>query len=730
LKKLYKNIIHPLTEEILSSYAILFFSNSMIFGALLMVVTFFKPFAGLAGLVAVIIAIAFSYFTGISRTENQKGIYSFNGLMMGIGMGTFFNPGAAFWLLLLIMVLLTVIFSAVLWNLFSKKGLPFLALPFILCFWLVILVSREFAAMDLTARNIYWLNEMYTLGDRPMVSFVLFFENLPLHPFILTFFKSLSALLFQDNVLAGIIIFIGLVLHSRIGATLAIIGFITALLFNGIVHAYDTGISSYLMGANFIMIAVAIGSFFVIPSIHSYIWAVVCVLITFIVSLALIKITAVFQLPVYTLPFCFVTIVMVFFFSIKQQKQRIVLTPLQFYSPEKNLYNYLNNKERRFKENYFPLQLPFLGQWIVSQGYAGDITHKGDWSNALDFVIVDSELKTYTSYALKLENFYCYNKPVLAPGYGVVYEIIDYVEDNEIGKINQQQNWGNTIIIKHAEGLYTKICHLKKNSFTVKAGDYVKPGDVIAACGNSGRSPEPHLHFQAQATSYIGSKTIPYPFASYKISKNKETELAEFSVPQETELISNVALNETLSKGFEFLPGYRVDVSAKGFIDTTWEVFTDAYNYNYFFCHLTKSVAYFNRINNLFYFTSFHGDRNSLLYYFYVSCYKICLTTEVPVVTKDTFPLQLSKNNPGKWLQDLVSPFYIFRKLYYTSENKLHSADSFNDAINIHSSQIIQYFNFRKIISTSIIEIEDQKIKSFTFSKANKTIKASCVPKV
>ncbi|MBI5856198.1 MAG: urea transporter [Sphingobacteriales bacterium] len=729
MNKIFKNIVYPFTDEILNSYSILFFSNSRLLGVMLLIVTFFKPFAGLSGLAAVILAIFFSSSAGLNRAGIHKGLFSYNALLIGIGMGTFYNPGMAFWLLLFLAVLLSVIISAVLWNILSKKGLPFLAIPFVLCFWLVIMVSREFAAIDLTTRNIYWINEMYAIGDKSLVNFMMFFENLPVHPLIITFFKSLSSLFFQDNVLAGIIIFIGLLLHSRIGITLLIAGFITSVLFNDIVHAYDNGINYYLLGANFIMVTVAIGSFFVIPSLHSYLWALICVPITFIIVISLSKITGLFQLPVYSLPFCFVTIIMIFFFSIKQQKGRIVLSPLQLYSPEKNLYNYLSAKERTAYGKYFHLQLPFLGQWIVSQGYDGNITHKGDWSKALDFVIVDSEMKTYTHYATKPENFYCYNKPVLAPANGFVYEIIDYIEDNEIGKINQQQNWGNTIIIKHAEGLYTKMCHLRKNSFKVNVGDYVKQGEVVAACGNSGRSPEPHLHFQVQGTPYVGSKTIYYPFASYKINKNQETDIAEFKIPAETEFISNVIANENLVKAFEFLPGYRVEVSADGYADSTWEVFTDACNNSYIYCYQTKAVAYFNRLNNVFYFISFYGDRNSLLYYFYLSCYKICLSTEAPVVIKDKFPLQFSKNNPGKWLQDFVAPFYIFNRLHYESENRITSTDIFDSAITISGRQILQYFTLKKIKMESLIEIKDQAIKSFTFLKNNKNIKAICTPK-
>ena len=70
---------------------------------------------------------------------------------------------------------------------------------------------------------------------------------------------------------------------------------------------------------------------------------------------------------------------------------------------------------------------------------------------------------------------------------------------NNIGDVNLGDNWGNTIIIKHGDYLFSKISHIKEGSFKVRVGDYVKKGDVLAVCGNSGRSPEPHLHFQLQS---------------------------------------------------------------------------------------------------------------------------------------------------------------------------------------------------------------------------------------
>ena len=696
---------------------------------LLLIVSFFNPYAGLTGLIAVLLAIMVAHFTGLNKTSIQNGIYSYNALIIGIGMGATYNFSFAFWLVLILVVILSVVLSQIFQIRFGKYGLPFLTLPFVLCFWMILLVGKDFAAIDFTLRNTYWLNDAYTIGDHTLVRFILFMEKLSMPPLLSTFFRALSSLYFQNNMLAGLIIAIGILIHSRIIFSLIIIGFLSAYGFNTIVMAHPEGMNYYLLGGNFILVSVAIGGFFVIPSFHSYLWAIISVPVTFIIAMALGTVLDQWKLPVFSMPFCITVLALLYFFTVKSQKGRVVLTPLQLFSPEKNLYNYLNNKERFLKVNNIRLQLPFIGEWMVSQGYDGNITHKGEWGKALDFIIVDDALKTYDKYAATPQHFYCYGKPVLAPADGFVEHIEDFVEDNEIGKINQQQNWGNTIVIKHAEGLFTKMSHLRKNSFKVKMGDYVKQGDIIASCGNSGRSPEPHLHFQVQTTSYIGSKTFAYPFAHYIEKKQGNITTKEFAIPQETSIVFNAPPNKTLQAAFEFLPGYNLTVNAQNMEEGKWEVFTDAFNHSYLFCHNSKSIAYFKRNEKFFYFTAFEGDKESLLYYFYLACYKIYLSTNPAVTTTDQFPLQLTKNTLAKWLQDIISPFYIFSRLHYESTTDSVSSDFLNTAIKINSKQVLQFLTIKKTMHQSVIEIKDNRIHSFSFQKNQQKIKVLCTPK-
>ena len=55
---------------------------------------------------------------------------------------------------------------------------------------------------------------------------------------------------------------------------------------------------------------------------------------------------------------------------------------------------------------------------------------------------------------------------------------------------------GNTIVLDLGGDVFASFSHLRRGSARVVPGQHVRRGDVLALCGNSGNSSEPHLHFQ------------------------------------------------------------------------------------------------------------------------------------------------------------------------------------------------------------------------------------------
>ncbi|MFF8657008.1 M23 family metallopeptidase [Streptomyces huasconensis] len=55
---------------------------------------------------------------------------------------------------------------------------------------------------------------------------------------------------------------------------------------------------------------------------------------------------------------------------------------------------------------------------------------------------------------------------------------------------------GNHVVLDLGGGVYAVYAHVQRGSLAVRAGDEVAAGQLLARCGNSGNSTEPHLHFQ------------------------------------------------------------------------------------------------------------------------------------------------------------------------------------------------------------------------------------------
>lgn len=55
---------------------------------------------------------------------------------------------------------------------------------------------------------------------------------------------------------------------------------------------------------------------------------------------------------------------------------------------------------------------------------------------------------------------------------------------------------GNHLVLDLGDGTYAMYAHLRRGSLRVRVGEGVRAGQVLAECGNSGNSTEPHVHFQ------------------------------------------------------------------------------------------------------------------------------------------------------------------------------------------------------------------------------------------
>ncbi len=74
----------------------------------------------------------------------------------------------------------------------------------------------------------------------------------------------------------------------------------------------------------------------------------------------------------------------------------------------------------------------------------------------------------------------------------------------QVVEVRSSSEYGNQILIHHADGFITRYAHLQ--SIAVRNGAIIKQGDYLGNTGNTGKSTGPHLHFE---TMRNGEKIDP-----------------------------------------------------------------------------------------------------------------------------------------------------------------------------------------------------------------------------
>ena len=165
-------------------------------------------------------------------------------------------------------------------------------------------------------------------------------------------------------------------------------------------------------------------------------------------------------------------------FPAQQTTEAFVLTPAD--SDEAWQYSYTNYHNlgscEAVHEDSVCYSLPYAPgrTYRVTQGYDGEFSHHGGNRFAIDWALPEGTA-------------------VHAARGGLVVKVKD--DSNRGGGNVSFDKYNNYVLIRHSDGTLGQYCHLKKGGMTVREGDIVNDGDVIARSGNTGFSSGPHLHF-------------------------------------------------------------------------------------------------------------------------------------------------------------------------------------------------------------------------------------------
>ncbi len=725
--------LSDLKTAVLNSYSQVFFSSNTVLASILLLVSFFDYTAGISGLLAVMVGIFLAQTMDMDKASIRLGMFSFNNLLVGLGIGLYFQLSIILLIVVVFASVLTSFFTITLQGVLGKYKLPYLSIPFLFAIWISLMATVNFGALGLSLRGIYTQNEIYAFGGLPLLEFFKNIETgMPL--VVLTYLKSLGAIFFQYNVLAGILISLGLLYYSRIIFSLSIFGFATAVLVYKLFGIDISQLSYSYIGFNYILTSIAIGGYFLLPNTYSYLASLLILPMVILMSFGLDRVFQVFQLSIYSLPFNILVIMFLYTLRFRMHRPTHLLEILvQQKTPEKNVYLQSNSVNRMRSAGIVSISLPFMGKWTVNQGYDGEYTHKDDWRHGLDFVLTDGSTKEYLGEGLVVEDYYCYGKNIIAPADGYVVDIIETIDDNIVGEMDMIHNWGNTVVIQHLYGLCSQMSHIKKGSIEVKKGDFVQKGQYIAKVGNSGRSPYPHLHFQIQSAPIVGAATLDYPLSNYIVYQKNESYYHAHGTPEEGELMSNVVPTPIVANAFNFMPGQQLTFkisypSGRDKVyrhldeEYTFEVKTDIYKNLYFECKNTGFKAWFSTDGQLFSFSNYNGDKNSFLFYFMLSLFKVELAYSEDIIVKDEIPTHFTFSGMRLLLQDFAAPFKRYLKSYFYMKYE-HIDDELSpekvlvntEIVSAQGSKPLNHYRFDITIDNKGIQKIDVNMRSHYF---------------
>ncbi|WFB36104.1 urea transporter [Kiritimatiellota bacterium B12222] len=414
----------------------------------------------------------------------------------------------------------------------------------------------------------------------------------------IAFFESISVVTFTASPFWGIVFFLLLAGRSLWLAGLAMAGFFIGGLGESLLGGQGIQAPAHFAGLNYILVAMALGGGLIPPDRFTG-WRVFggmggAVLFQVIA----VQLWGTWSWMTVTLGF---NLIAMFTYYMGTSRWRVPEWIDCQLAPELR-WQTLQYRRKRYPLDPPALHLPVLGQWKVSQGAGSQWSHQHAWQHAIDLVLCDDEGKRFYGRGKSPEDYYAWNKTVVSPLDGWVENIEAGLPDQAIGQVETEHNWGNYVMIREARGFRVLLAHLKHQSIQVVPGQPVYRGQWIARCGNSGYSPEPHLHFHVQQGPLLGEATIPFRIMSLAIQK----QLPVATMPMQSDLVEGLMVDDFISAAtsymldqelfFENVSGEKFSYRIQLAVDGSFEM------------RATKGSLYFGRFEERFMLYSVRGD--------------------------------------------------------------------------------------------------------------------------
>ena len=178
----------------------IFLLNNVITGILFLAGAFYNSWLiGIGAIIGVLAGTFAALILKYNRSDINQGLYGYNGALVGLATVYFFG----FSMPSVIALFFGAVLSSIIMHFMIKRKLPPFTAPFIISTWIVMAIVLTLKIMPLKAAQL------------PNAS------NLEIIP---TLSRGIGQVMFQENIFTGIILFIGILVCSRISALYALLG--------------------------------------------------------------------------------------------------------------------------------------------------------------------------------------------------------------------------------------------------------------------------------------------------------------------------------------------------------------------------------------------------------------------------------------------------------------------------------------------------------------------------
>ena len=184
------------------------------------------------------------------------------------------------------------------------------------------------------------------------------------------------------------------------------------------------------------------------------------------------------------------------------------------------------------------VQVPVAGRWVALNSPATKVPSHGTHGHGQTFAIdlaYEPEPGSRPEFGKgpavrPPTDFPAFGQPVYAPADGRVVAVRATARDHGSRSTWPAIAWlmlagslrelggsrfllGNHVVLDVGGGVFALVAHLQRGSVDVTPGSEVRAGDRLAACGNSGNSSEPHVHFHLMDGRHAFSAAgLPFSF--------------------------------------------------------------------------------------------------------------------------------------------------------------------------------------------------------------------------